>query len=213
MANESRMRRSPQQARGQRRVSQILDAAAEVFAESGYEAATTNAIAIRANTSIGSLYQFFPNKQAILTALAARYRVHLDHLLEGIFASETSSLQTILETLIDQIAEYYRANPAFQAMFYAALGSQAMTDVADDMCRLITRRISRRIATAIPTLEPELCEFYSGIIVFMLRSLIPVGASGDKDRELMIRTQLKRMIIAYLHSLRPFRDIQFRLDD
>lgn len=67
------MRRKPQQARGQRRVNTILDAASQVFSELGYEAATTNIIAIRANTSIGSLYQFFPNKEAILSAIATRY--------------------------------------------------------------------------------------------------------------------------------------------
>src|SRR6266511_1332655 len=49
----------------------ILDAAAGVFADAGYERATTNAIAAAAGISPGSLYQFFPNKEAIAEALAA----------------------------------------------------------------------------------------------------------------------------------------------
>jgi len=55
-AAERLMRRVPQQDRGQRRVEKILDAAAEVIAEVGVQAATTNAIAARAETSVGSLY-------------------------------------------------------------------------------------------------------------------------------------------------------------
>ena len=65
------LRREPRQARARQRVNIILDAAAAEFAAVGYEAATTNAIARRAGTSIGSLYQFFPNKEAVLEALSS----------------------------------------------------------------------------------------------------------------------------------------------
>jgi AcrR family transcriptional regulator len=65
------------QERGKRRIAAILDVAAEVFADVGYDAATTNAIAARAEISPGSLYQFFPNKEAIAEALAARYVAEL----------------------------------------------------------------------------------------------------------------------------------------
>ena len=67
------LRRTPQQARGQQRIHKLLNAAEQIFAEVGYDNATTNAIAERADTSIGSLYQFFPNKEAILKAVILRY--------------------------------------------------------------------------------------------------------------------------------------------
>jgi AcrR family transcriptional regulator len=57
------------QVRGQQRMELVLDVAAQVFAEVGFEAATTNAIAARAGMSPGSPYQFFPNKDAIAKAL------------------------------------------------------------------------------------------------------------------------------------------------
>lgn len=66
-------RRQPQQKRSQERVEKILDAAAIVFDEVGFEAATTHAIASRANTAVGSLYQFFPDKLAIFNALELRH--------------------------------------------------------------------------------------------------------------------------------------------
>lgn len=60
------------QARGERRIAQLLDAAASVFCTSGYTAASTNAIAREAGVSPGTLYQFFPNKEAIAVELGGR---------------------------------------------------------------------------------------------------------------------------------------------
>ncbi|GAA3951506.1 TetR/AcrR family transcriptional regulator [Actinoplanes auranticolor] len=68
-------RRTPRQVRAELTRERILTAAAHVFAEHGYAAGTTNRIAERARISIGSLYQYFPNKDAILAQLLVR---HLD---------------------------------------------------------------------------------------------------------------------------------------
>lgn len=64
-----RQRKQPLQARAQRTVDVVLRAAAQVFARRGYAGATTNHIAERAGVSIGSLYEYFPSKDAILVAL------------------------------------------------------------------------------------------------------------------------------------------------
>ncbi|WIV53654.1 TetR/AcrR family transcriptional regulator [Amycolatopsis nalaikhensis] len=68
-------RKQPRQVRAELTRQRILTAAAHVFAEHGYAAGTTNRIAERAGLSIGSLYQYFPNKDAILAELLMR---HLD---------------------------------------------------------------------------------------------------------------------------------------
>jgi AcrR family transcriptional regulator len=79
---DQRLARSPVQKRGQQRVDAILDAAEAVFGEVGVEAATTNAIAERAGASVGSLYHFFSNKEAILYALAERYAATMTSALQ-----------------------------------------------------------------------------------------------------------------------------------
>jgi AcrR family transcriptional regulator len=66
-------RKLAQQERSQITVEAILQAAAQVFESRGYASATTNRIAERAGVSIGSLYQYFPNKDAILVALARQH--------------------------------------------------------------------------------------------------------------------------------------------
>ncbi|NGO70857.1 TetR/AcrR family transcriptional regulator [Streptomyces boncukensis] len=66
-------RKQPRQVRARLTRQRILSGAAHVFAEYGYAAGTTNRIAERAGVSIGSLYQYYPNKDAILAELAARH--------------------------------------------------------------------------------------------------------------------------------------------
>ncbi|MCA1220226.1 TetR/AcrR family transcriptional regulator [Streptomyces sp. 8L] len=68
-------RKQPKQARGELTRERVLTAAAQVFADYGYAAGTTNRIAQRAGVSIGTLYQYYPNKDAILVQLVSR---HLD---------------------------------------------------------------------------------------------------------------------------------------
>ena len=81
-AAEPRLTRAPVQNRGLQRVEAILDAAEAIFGEMGVEAATTNAIAERAGASVGSLYHFFANKDAILFALSERYAETMQGVLE-----------------------------------------------------------------------------------------------------------------------------------
>jgi len=67
------LRRQPSQKRGKDRVEKILEAAAYIFDEVGYEAATTHQIAAKAGTAIGSLYQFFPDKASIFNTMELRH--------------------------------------------------------------------------------------------------------------------------------------------
>jgi AcrR family transcriptional regulator len=66
-------RKSPRQSRSQATVDAILDATARVLVERGHAAANTNLVAERAGVSVGSLYQYFPNKLALINALRARH--------------------------------------------------------------------------------------------------------------------------------------------
>ena len=78
-------RKLPSQKRAKITVDTILEAAAQVFTELGYAACTTNKIAERAGISIGSLYQYFPNKDAIIVSLTEKmFRDGLD-IMEGMF--------------------------------------------------------------------------------------------------------------------------------
>ncbi|MFB4319617.1 TetR/AcrR family transcriptional regulator [Actinomadura sp. 21ATH] len=95
-------RRIPQQDRSRRTVERILDAATRVLSERGYEGASTNRVAEAAGISNGSLYQYFPNKDAIVVAVLDRFADHLaDRLGAEIEAAMTGPWEAGGRALLD----------------------------------------------------------------------------------------------------------------
>ena len=117
-------RRRPRQLRGQARVELLLEAAAAVIAESGLEAATAEAIALRARTAKGSLYQFFPNRDAVLAALALRYADEMRHIHEKAFPIDPRglALERLIDRIIKPLAAFHDRNPAFRRVFATVEG-------------------------------------------------------------------------------------------
>lgn len=147
------LRRVPQQDRGQRRIERILDAAAAVIGEVGVEAASTNAIAARAQTSVGSLYQFFPNKDAIVRALAARYQALFARLKEHILAPEIADrpLDEMMRGIVEPIAGFCDAHPAYRHVFVATAEPGARRSADEDaLHELVVRQVEALIARRTP---------------------------------------------------------------
>ncbi|GAA4550755.1 TetR/AcrR family transcriptional regulator [Amycolatopsis samaneae] len=96
-------RKKPRQVRSELMRQRILDAAARVFAEHGYAAGTTNRIAELARISVGSLYQYYPNKDAILLELVTR---HMD---AGVAATERLEREELSGPLAEVIRVFVRA--------------------------------------------------------------------------------------------------------
>jgi len=106
-------RKSPAQERSRFTVEQIVQAATQVFSERGHAGATTNHIAERAGVSIGSLYQYFPNKEAILVTLAKRHVEIAGNLLMGLAAGRNlleTDLTELLSLFIKATLELHTGN-------------------------------------------------------------------------------------------------------
>ncbi|WP_373067978.1 TetR/AcrR family transcriptional regulator [Gemmatimonas sp.] len=117
-------RRRPRQSRGQARVELLLDAAAAVIAEQGLQAATAEAIALRARTAKGSLYQFFPNRDAVLAALALRYADEMRAIHERAFPIDPHGLplDRLIDRIVKPLAEFHDTHPAFRRVFATVEG-------------------------------------------------------------------------------------------
>src|SRR5215207_7007107 len=105
--------RRPQQERGQRRVEAILDAVAAIAAEEGAPAVTMHAIARRSGTTIGSLYHFFPDRDAVFAALLERHGQRFGARLATLESVEWSRLgiEESVNRFVDTCIEYVSANP------------------------------------------------------------------------------------------------------
>jgi AcrR family transcriptional regulator len=104
--------RLPKRARGKQRVAALLQAAAAVFAEKGYEAATMTEIAARAGAPIGSLYQFFPVKEALADTLVQNYAAML---ATDLAALEARAGGIDAKALIESLFGLLRAHPRERA--------------------------------------------------------------------------------------------------
>jgi AcrR family transcriptional regulator len=110
-------RKQPTQGRSRFTVRQIVEAAARVFEERGYAGATTNHIAERAGVSIGSLYQYFPNKESILAVLLEEHTRDAADTVEAIrrhVAEEPHDLVGVLEHFVEDMVALHSKNPRLQ---------------------------------------------------------------------------------------------------
>lgn len=126
-------RRVPVQARSRERVERILDAAAQLLADKGYDAVKTNSIAQHAGVSIGSVYQFFPNRFAIFNALAARYREKIANSLSKTLGSKAPDRpwQEALEDAFDSLAKMWRNDWAFHSVWQAIQNTAELTEARE----------------------------------------------------------------------------------
>lgn len=187
------MRRIPQQARSQQRVSHILNTAEQIFAEIGYEQATTNAIAARAGVPIGSLYQFFPDKEAILNALIARYTEEMKVLLHDRLPGDKPLPETIDE-LIDGLAAYDRTHAGFKMML-------AASGIADMMHNEIIQHVEETLARRFPGLNRERCQQGAVVAVAIVKGLMLLSQPPDSLPTDQVLVEVKTALLAYLQAM------------
>jgi AcrR family transcriptional regulator len=178
----------------------LLDTAAQVFAEAGYEAATTNAIAARAGMSPGSLYQFFPNKQAISDALAERYEQQLQAAYDAAFTPDLAALplDALLNHVVDPLAGFYIANPGFQALFAGPHPPPPLATTKQHLHAAEQRHLDAILTARAPGLTPGQRARTADICVRIFTALLPLlAAAGPEQRETAL-TDLKKVLRGYL---------------
>lgn len=111
-------RKSASQQRSRATVEAMLDATARVLVQDGYDRASTNRIAAVAGVSIGSLYQYFPNKEALVGALVARHTREMLQLLRDSLQEVASlDLRSALRELIRAMIAAHRVDPELHRIF------------------------------------------------------------------------------------------------
>ena len=147
-----RPRKSPVQQRSRLTVDQILEAAARVFAKRGYAGATTNHIAERAGVSIGSLYQYFPNKDTILVALHARHMESASEVMQRMMEEALSEKKTpehLLRRFVRQIIEMHASEPALHhVLLYEGPRTPELSEklhaIEDSMAHAVEQALAER---------------------------------------------------------------------
>lgn len=125
------MRKEPRQARSRATVEAIVEAGARVLAQQGWSGFTTNETARVAGVSIGSLYQYFPNKLALVEAIRLR---HFDDVLTVMRAAtgSTMTLARRIETLVGGMIDVHGAHPALHRVLLEETPHGGRTNAAHE---------------------------------------------------------------------------------
>jgi AcrR family transcriptional regulator len=205
-AKPSGMRRQPRQARSQERVSQILDVAEQMFITEGYNATTTNAIATRAKVPIGSLYQFFPDKAAILQALALRYAEQLHQRFLEIDPADLENLplSAYVDWMIDATDRFFTDHPGYHAIFMQVQGTMpeleeieaaADAQLIEDFATSLSQRY-----TDLDSADYEAIAF---VLVKAIGTLLWLSLSQEPTLRQRLLAETKRLTLSYLQTYFP----------
>lgn len=150
----SKRRRSPRQARSTALVEAIVEAAARVFDREGL-AATTSRIAAEAGVSIGSLYQYFANKEALLEAVAHRHLDEGEALLAELRVGLKGSTEvsSIVDGYVNALAAHHLRHPRTHALFEAFV---ARSPALLDRVRTLKAAVAEDLESHLRRIRPQL---------------------------------------------------------
>ncbi len=197
------MRRQPRQARSQERVNQILNVAEQMFVDEGYLATTTNAIATRAKVPIGSLYQFFPDKAAIVQALAVRYAEQLHARFAALDSAERSelSLSAYVNQIIDLTNEFFADYPGYYAIFMQVQGTiPELTEIENAADAQLIQDLAISLSQYDLSLKSDDCEAIAFVLVKAIGTLLWLSLGQEQEFRQRLVVETKRFTFNYLQS-------------
>jgi AcrR family transcriptional regulator len=194
-------RRVPTQQRSRDRLDRIVQAAGALCAEHGADAVTMESIAAHAETSIGSLYQFFPNRDALLHFVAERYVEDMGRLLEA--AEDPDAAALPLEGLVDAVLapfeRFHRTHPGYFAVLFAPQGSVALRTLRGRLRDRLVARVDRLLHLRAPTLPAAKRRRLALTAVESARALLQyVETHVPPAHRRDMRDELRAMLVAYL---------------
>ena len=192
------------QARGRRRMEEILVAAARVFAARGYEGATTNAVAAEAGISPGSLYQYFANKEELARALAEQYATSLDAAQQSAFAHldlAGMSVAEIVHAVIEPLVTHNHALPGFKAILARTDMPDSLQEAVGPVQARFEGRLGTLISTALPDLDPDAASRATAVVMQIAKGMLVMISEAPAEERAALVAELEQVLTAYLQSL------------
>ena len=190
--------KEPKRERGKQRVAALIDAGAELFAEKGYEATTMTEIASRAGAAIGSLYQFFPSKEALAEALFNRFAeraaaafARVEERAPGCSARELADL------FIDPKLGLGTDRDVAIALSNVVAGIVERRKPLGDALR---GRIAAILSAGNPTLGQDEAAA-AAIIVNQMMKMVPALAATEDERAVALIGEARKLLALYIDEV------------
>ena len=195
------VRRRPVQERGRKRFELILTSARSKLAEVGLDGFTLESVANAAGVPIGSVYQFFPNKHALIAelsrqdteALASELKVAAD-------GFDTAAWQEGTDHVVDGVAELWRTDPTRRHVWLAMQSTAATRSLLAEQTKAVTDEVVPLVRPLLPHGSTRQTRTVAEVVVQMCYSLLHFSVRDDRPHEDAV-TELKRALRSYLRAV------------
>src|SRR6201998_4040086 len=189
------VRVAPQQERSTRRLAGFLDAAAELFAEVGYEAATMTEVAERSGASIRALYNYFSDKQATASTRVNRYSQELEaHWKPLMEQAEILTHTEFAGLFIEGITQFAQKRPAYLSLLAAPIRFRR-----DPAARKASRiAIANAFQAKNPSLSKEQSLLAANLSLQIVRGMMTLYGEADPKGKGLVVAEFKKVLTLYL---------------
>ena len=185
-------------ARGEQRRQALLRAAAAVFGRIGYHQTTTNAIAKEAGVSPATLYQFFPNKEAIASALASLYAREMADAERAIDSEGVLSFKEAVRELIDVCISFNRKRPEFHTLVVDAPLSPSAREDKQVLGQVFVDFIAARLRRELPTLSLSEATHHGRVALMIFRGILDELTVASPRARPRLQQAMRNAILRYL---------------
>ncbi|HZN76417.1 MAG TPA: TetR family transcriptional regulator [Micromonosporaceae bacterium] len=178
----------------------MLDACAELVDEIGYEALTTTLLAERAGVAIGSVYQFFPDKRAVVQALTLRnIEAYLDRLSLRLREGDFAHWWDAVDAAIDEYIAMHRSVAGFRTLHFGDVVDVHLLDEERDNNAVIADQLTALLVSELGVADTPRLNFALTIAVEAADALIKLAFRRDPDGDDQVLVEAKALVREYLH--------------
>ena len=195
-------RKSPVQARSAASVDAILEATIQVLVSMGKERLTTTKVASRAGVSVGTLYQYFPNKSALLQAVLKRHLEQVAETVERVCREEKgNSFKQIAPAIINAFLDAKMKDPKASVAFYAVSSDVDGAKIVQRVRVRVNRAVVGVLASAREPLrkDPEIVASMLQSAMFGVSQRLLESSTPEKEIN-SLRAELTYLVSAYLEA-------------
>lgn len=187
--------------RGEQRRQELLGAAAAVFGRLGYHKATTNAIAMEAGVSPATLYQFFPNKEAIASALAETYAREMAEAERAIDPEGTLCFLEAIHELLTVCMGFNRKRPEFHTLVLDAPLSAAAREEKQALGQVFIDFIAARLLRERPTLSHAEAAHHGRVALLIFRGILDELTQASPSARPRLQQAMRDAVCRYLEPV------------
>jgi len=188
-------------ARGEQRQRALLRAAASVFGRLGYHQTTTNAIAREAGVSPATLYQFFPNKDAIASALASTYAREMAEAERAIDSEGALSFTEAIQELLTFCMKFNRKHPEFHSLVIDAPLSPAAREEKQALGQTFVDFIAGRLRRELPRLSLSEATHHGQVALMIFRGILEELTTAPPSARPRLQQAMRDAVLRYLNPV------------